>query len=187
MIKERNLLIGKYKEEGQTMFTKVFVDIEIKETTKDKINYATGKTLTEPQKILSISGHTKIGNRDESGGQIHDTIKENLDIMEFEVGFSKKDISKLIDIWERYHLNDLQSGTKKQTDFLNDFYKISSVERSYENDVKLLENEGLLVDNGYSYGSNWLIEILPTNLEKELTSIISTTTEKEKTTTIKPV
>lgn len=89
-----------------------------------------------------------------AGGQMFDDdnllflIARDLDI-------KKLEFFKLIkDFWQKYHLNELQAGTLKQTEFL----KKKESKGDFSQDCKTLEKEGLLIDRGYKYGSKWLFK-----------------------------
>ena len=73
---------------------------------------------------------------------------------------------EMLSVWERWHLNDMRAGTPAQTAILRSHkdefpgYPTSY----YDFACHLLEANGLLVDNGYKYGSAWLREELPTEV-----------------------
>lgn len=73
------------------------------------------------------------------------------------------DFDKLVDMWRRYHLNNMMPGTKAQTEALDEYYKSHpDCNLSYEMNCIILKNMDLLIDNsqpaspGYEYGSDWL-------------------------------
>ena len=71
----------------------------------------------------------------------------------------RQNFDEIIEVWEKYHLNDMRAGTPKQEKAVKEYCK----KRSYNyNDVrKYLESKNLLVDDGYKYGSAWLFEDIP--------------------------
>lgn len=60
--------------------------------------------------ISGVIGPLKSGNSRGSCGQIDDTIREAIKAGEFtpEKGWNDHDISTLLDIWDKWHLNDLR-------------------------------------------------------------------------------
>lgn len=77
-------------------------------------------------------------------------------------------INHLCTIWNRWHLNGLCAGTRAQRDYLREhppeppFYPTSH----YEKACKILKAADLYVDRGYKYGSAWLVEPLPEDVER---------------------
>lgn len=61
-------------------------------------------------------------------------------------------------LWKEYHLNDLNAGTRKQDNIL----RLEGLENAqYTDKVRALKANGLLVDNGYTYGHGWLYREIP--------------------------
>jgi hypothetical protein len=177
-ILKRNFYIGKVREEGANYYSKIYLDIEVSILKDEKISFIDGKTKITNGKLLSISGDVKIGNRHDMAGQIYDFIEENIEKMEFDGAVSKSDVLTIINIWKTYHLNDMKSGTKKQTDIINEAFERSGKNYDYSIARKILEThpEGSLIsDNGYEYGSGWLFEHLPSNVIKKLNTAINPT------------
>lgn len=132
---------GKIKVQIYEDFYKNLRDIDLNE-------YSTGKV-----KVLSIVGDL----RTVGGGQIHEGMRQYF-------GDSNESLNKLLDIWERWHLNDMNAGTRAQREVLKDI----AVGTPYKTRCDLLREAGLLEDNGYRYGSDWLHENLPENIQEEL-------------------
>jgi len=79
-------------------------------------------------------------------------------------------LNKVLEIWDEYHLNDLQAGTKRQTELL----KILEAEKlKYDEKLKILKKNGLEVDQGYKYGSEWLAKRIPEKILEELEEILT--------------
>jgi len=96
---------------------------------------------------------------------------------------------KILEIWERWHLNAMCAGTDRQREALKD-----CASKLYDKQCKHLEGRGLLVDDrrelppdtrgdawsagynigvdrrpvGYKYGTAWLVEELPQEVLREL-------------------
>ena len=73
--------------------------------------------------------------------------------------------NRICDVWHKYHLNDLQSGTKKQTEALT-----AELHRAdhYREACKYLESIGLFEDRGYKYGHGWLCKEIPAEVVAEI-------------------
>lgn len=68
----------------------------------------------------------------------------------------------LLEIWERWHLNDMRAGTVKQETFLREYRDSNPGCRlSYDLACQVLSGADLLEDEGYRYGTAWLKEELP--------------------------
>lgn len=138
----------------------ITLEVEIKEENKER------KTVdletVDNYKVLSISGDLKeLTNgrgraRWSSGGQIQDDIRTK-----------NKNKLRLLEIWHKWHLNDMKSGTKKQEECLRN-WKDRPEGFSYEEDCKYLKEHKLYEDRGYAYGSAWLVEVLPEEIIKEV-------------------
>jgi len=111
---------------------------------------------------LSITGHLK-----DSSGQNYDEIYNQYIVGNPE--FPKKaELARIIEIWKEYHLNDLTPGTPKQMEAL----KGKSL--GYKEAVEYLKTLKLDVDNGYSYGSAWLMTQIPHGIVAELYDLMGT-------------
>lgn len=77
-----------------------------------------------------------------------------------------KKVQEIVQVWDRWHLNDMRAGTPAQMAVIRQHelefpgYPTSH----YDWACQLLEANGLLVDNGYAYGSAWLKEELPADI-----------------------
>lgn len=88
-------------------------------------------------------------------GQCLDTIKNNLpdDSMQ-----RLKLFNEIYMFWKLYHLNGMHAGTVKQEEML----KLAGLSRAdYTIRCQYLDSIGLLVDDGYKYGSSWLYREIP--------------------------
>lgn len=104
--------------------------------------------------------------QDYSFGQCVDTVRE--------IGKHLPWVGELCDIWERWHLNNMISGCREQRDALKspEFKaRVAKTHDHYNESRAFLAEEGLLVCNGYSWGSAWLTEIIPDEVVKRLTKI----------------
>lgn len=126
---------------------KVTLEIRIEE----KHNLLDWETLerVESRECLSICGDIKIGKTFRKwvcAGQIYDSI------------FAPNEtVSKLIEFWKEYHLNDMCAGTKAQTELI----KTMNEKFDYDRVCDFLEKNNMIVDKGYRYGTNWLSREFP--------------------------
>jgi len=102
-----------------------------------------------------------------SWGQINTTIKELGDEW-----IIPPKLKRLLEIWEEYHLNDLQAGTKRQTEALLKKDKKLIYATNYEKAVEYLKSIGLYEDRWYTYGREWLCKEIPEEILKELEEMI---------------
>ncbi len=79
--------------------------------------------------------------------------------------------SKLVDIWERWHLNDMRAGTLAQEQALREVKDSFSRLNWYDQACDFLKSVNLLDDNGYRYGSAWLTEELPQDVINYIESL----------------
>lgn len=140
---------------------------------------------------------TRDTNLEEIGGQILPTLsffgeiralsfqgKENVDICGWqcsqdilmffashpqEMTKENAELLDLLKLWRRWHLNDLNAGTKVQTDALSAWEGYS--EADYKASCNYLESIGLLEERGYKYGHAWLFERVPNEVLNQLTDI----------------
>ena len=105
------------------------------------------------------SKHTDI----ECGGQCLDELVQFLK--------TNKIFMKIYDWWKKYHLNNMHPGTEKQENALtNAGYK--SWANNYNDCCNYLETIGLLVDDGYEFGTGWLKRDIPNNVLKEMKELL---------------
>ena len=149
---------------------------------------------------------TRDTNLEEIGGQILPTLsffgevralsfqgKENVDICGWqcsqdifmffsshpqEITKENGELLEILQLWRRWHLNDLRAGTKVQTDALSAWEGYS--EADYKASCNYLESIGLLEERGYKYGHAWLFERVPNEVLNQLTNIFQEEGELEK-------
>ncbi len=162
---------------GKRSKHKVTLQVELK--TKEGTHKGfDGKEYEDP---LELSISDSIWQREEtdilSGGQGQDTLREALEDGKLEIGngISDDEFEELLDIWDKYHLNDLTAGTERQEKIIeehkddpkyNKFDKFLDRPRAILEDFDAepdKETEGF-GDEGYSFGSQWLFEPLPENV-----------------------
>jgi len=98
-------------------------------------------------------------------GQMQDTIRDELNSgnLRLKSNISQDDMKKLLDIWDRWHLNGLKAGTTKQNELIEmhrDDPKYAEQDVFLDRPRAILKDFDADPDNGYSYGSAWLFEPL---------------------------
>lgn len=112
---------------------------------------------------------TMSGNMGGSCGQIQDNIKP-----------LNKEQKELLEIWEKWHLNDMKAGTEKQEQALKEWRLKNKINGyAYDQEVEFLKSINLYEDKGYKYGSAWLKKELPKDFEKNLKQLIETIRQQE--------
>ena len=92
-------------------------------------------------------------------GQCLDSIKPKNDAQK-----------RLIELWEKYHLNDMHAGTEKQENAIKQWEKQGN-KYHYEDVCLMLKAIGLYADNGFKYGHGWQYRALPVNIEEEVNTL----------------
>lgn len=97
-------------------------------------------------------------------GQCLDYIHE--DIEQFMTPDELKALYRRIyEVWREYHLNDMQSGTKTQTEALTkELHRVDH----YTEACEYLKSIDLLEDRGYKYGTGWLCKEIPADIVAEI-------------------
>lgn len=118
------------------------------------------ETLEEKRMyVFSASAHV-IG----MWGQCLNYIHENAE--QYMIPEEKKALyGRIYEVWKEYHLNELQSGTKIQTEALT-----KELHRAdhYKEACEYLGSIGLLEDRGYKYGRGWLCKQIPKDIVAEI-------------------
>jgi len=154
---KKKILVGKTKPtEYDPQPHNIYLEAEIKE----KANQRRFDNLKKMKKFktFSISGTSKY-----FGGQIYDELNPK----EVDFNIPKARVQKIKKLWKQWHLSDLKAGTQIQENALKQF-KGRKKGWSYNQDVAFLKKKKLLKDRGYQYGTGWLAQPLPENVEKEI-------------------
>ena len=79
-------------------------------------------------------------------------------------------LNKVLEIWDEYHLNCFQAGTKRQTELL----KLLEAEKfEYDEKLKILRKNDMEVDKEYKFGSEWLAKRIPEKILEELKELLT--------------
>lgn len=110
------------------------------------------KKRRTPLLTLSITGTVRDQRGAEWSGQCTDVVRK--------VWGAYPEVVELCDLWDRWHLNDLRAGSRKQSDALRG-KKNRTKHDHYTWACNYLKRKGLLTDQGYRYGNAWLFEEIP--------------------------
>jgi len=112
-----------------------------------------------------------IGMLEDSAGQIYKDIRR-AECFNFRSGWTQEKLDKLLDVWEAYHLNDLQAGTPEQMEILRPWFKtVKYPENTYDGQLRQLDKYGMRTHNGHVYGSKWLYMPIPADVLEFLHSL----------------
>ena len=84
--------------------------------------------------------------------------------------WQNKKLQTIVELWRKYHLNDMTPGSPKQTEYLATLGEYQSYEWACEElkKVDLLYDKEFSPDEPYKYGSAWLYREIP---KKDLETI----------------
>jgi hypothetical protein len=142
-------LIGK-NDQGD----RFYLTLEIKNNEREATTINHQKVLG--YQTLSICGEVVEYRKQNASnfGQIRDRLSE---ITQPSKGFTLKDIARINEIWEKWHLNDLQSHCSHQD---------KAIKWDQVNPCPL---------NGYKAGSAWLLNELPLEIINEMQIFLNET------------
>ena len=146
---KKTLNFGKVAYNGNRKINSVNVTVELEDTEKGPKLAICGEIWNAP--------HTDCV----SCGQNIDTIKELLP--------HNKKVARIHDVWEAYHLNDMQAGTPAQEAAVEQ-WEANGNRYDYSLACAYLKDKGLYEDNGYKYGSQWLYKPIPAEVINEINS-----------------
>ena len=127
--------------------------------------------------ITGVEGPTAGGNAAGSCGQVADSLGR---IETYACGWDFCMVCCFWILWKRWHLNDMRAGTPAQEEAIRAHRKrIDTAEGrrafdDYRARCSYLESIGLLVDDGYIYGSSWLVEEVPADVLEWLAGLPDT-------------
>lgn len=91
-------------------------------------------------------------------------------------------VQRIAELWRRWHLNGMRSGTRKQLEYVAFIKSIPAMNPinklghwDYSKECKALMNAGLYEDHGMRYGHQWLVEQIPSDVVVEIRDIINGT------------
>lgn len=78
---------------------------------------------------------------------------------------------KILKAWQKFHLNDCKAGTPAQEKLVKEYTKTHTYD--YTEVCKYLEENNLLYDGDYKYGSAWLCEPIPADDLEEIKELLA--------------
>lgn len=115
---------------------------------------------------LSMVGNVWKANQSDivSGGQNYGEILEYFP--------DDPKVKRIVEIWKRWHLNDMRAGSPAQMEYLRTHPPVVGKypDNHYDAALRELDTAGLNPDpaDGYVYGSAWLREELPAEIIEEV-------------------
>ena len=143
-----------YVDWGMTRLCPAYIEIELRETLRG-------------DKELVICGNIKSANGRGyyCGGQCRETLKET-----FKRG-NKHLLDKICQLWEKWHLNTMHSGTDAQEELIK-VYCSENNYTSYSEAREYLEKHNLLIDNGHEYGNGWLVREISDDVLQQINEVM---------------
>lgn len=157
-------------ERPDAPWTRIVVPTRVEHHNGNRI-YPVFVTIKWDGKCLSITG-TEGPNSDGNAYGACGQIKLNPDYPA--EGWGSEDVRALQDVWDRWHLNNMRSGSPAQEEWLRTRPRL----RSYNEKCEVLAYQGLDPDpdhDDYKYGSAWLHEDVPDNVLDYLWGLPNTT------------
>ena len=165
------VLVGRspQREYGRRMRETVYLNVELRSRESVAphmtIEHQPITTYTE----LAITADIYEGKRDIGGGQSIDALREIAnDLNSQPEGFSRDRLRRIVDIWERWHLNGLRAACIHQRTSAEALY--TAFPGYSNNEARWTVLSTLFCPEGYSYGHSWLVEPLPEDIEREVRS-----------------
>jgi hypothetical protein len=134
-----------------------------------KVEYNDGRLS-----ITGVEGPKSNGDAKGGCGQIDMSLREDdRSTWKYNNPWNDEMMDRLLQVWDDYHLNDMQAGTPKQTEFIKQHKHEFSRLNWYTEACEALSKEGLLYDydyfppdedgekRGYRYGTAWLAIPVP--------------------------
>ena len=125
--------------------------------------------------ITGVIGPMKNGDAKGGCGQIDMSLRDyykNKIILSN--GWNLKMYNNLLNIWSRWHLNDLTAGTPLQEKWLRHDKKLGETWKypyGYDENCRALKYGNIYNDDGYKYGHAWLFEEVPNDIIRWLFSL----------------
>jgi len=100
---------------------------------------------------LSITGTITDHGLEVGSGQINPIDPTGF---QFTNGWNAEKLTTLNEIWDLYHLNDMNAGTPAQTALVRQYTQTHRFD--YDEVCIFLAENDMFNDNGYKYGNGWL-------------------------------
>lgn len=155
------------REYGYQMREKVFLNVELRQRESVSPHLTIEHKPIETYTELSITADIYEGTRDIGGGQAIDALREIANDLDSQPRtFGRERLRRIVDLWERWHLNGMRAACIHQRDTAATVYRVMP---DYgDNDKRWEILRSLYCPEGYSYGHSWLVEPLPEDIEREI-------------------
>jgi len=141
----------------------VIVEVELYE--KECKNFATNEK--ELMWVFSASCGIWNGRKTDiiAGGQILESLKAYL---------KNPLLYTIITFWERWNLNDMKCGSKRQCDEIEVFRKLTNIGNiwAYEQECNYLKSIGLYEDGVFKWGNGYWCEKIPTEVVEKIKRLL---------------
>jgi len=163
----------------------VTLNVEIKKHTGEPWKKSIDLQPAPAHLVLSMQGSGRRPNAKDIdyGGQCQDSIRDMLPRFK-SLAMPKDLIIEALDIWDRWHLNDMKAASNRQSAHLKRFedhvgpVRWEEMKRAagdwYSLCKLILEKAGLLEDRGYIFGHAWLVEEMPRGIMERVRDVFTT-------------
>lgn len=139
IVKRKVISFGKHAIYSVRKINEVTIELELRKDDKSRLEFSASGNVWN-------GSHTDIM----MGGQCIDSILKECRALR-----SNKLCLEIEGLWKRNHLNGMHAGTEKQEKALEEM-PTDEKYQGYNEICAFLESKGLLVDDGYKYGTAWL-------------------------------
>ena len=137
---EKTISFGKHNVNGHESPLEITVDLTLEGGDTERPCFSASAFVCDAQ------------NDDcEMGGQCLEEILEEVPDMKDNALYNR-----IVGLWKRNHLNDMNAGTPKQEAEVKRWLGEEHRRYDYGEVCEHLKSVGLYEDNGYKYGSSWL-------------------------------
>lgn len=165
-------------------FEKVINPLKLVRYDKKKFNvFLKIKFIDGKLSISGVEGPFSNGNCAGACGQIIMSYKERPQDYLMADPYTGETVKKIMEIWDEWHLNDMNAGTVAQTAVLKGFKEAvkkatgKEPRMDYDKQCAVLDAAGMLEDDGYKYGTAWLKRDVPEDVLDFLKSLPETDLE----------
>jgi len=156
---KHTITLGSYETDDRAT-----LEIEMRTKTSCAPHYTIDGEPVQEYTELSICGTTR-----NSAGQCVDEIRR--------LHGDNRNVLRLCELWDRWHLNGLNAGMREQMEFLGSYRKRHDYANDYDRDTLGLQASNLLTVNGIRYGNAWLVEIIPPAVLNEINELAQALSE----------
>lgn len=119
-------------------------------------------------------------------GQIQERIREGLDRYQF-LYVSRKWMGRILELWDLYHMNDMNAGTEAQIEIVRSADKRRDQWLGKSRDwsdhqfyCEVLKIRGRYIDRGFEYGSQEFLRVIPEDVLDEILDLVEEGAEESR-------